>query len=795
MSVNLVIKYVYGGSKDDITKAGVHQVSQERVSKYFKDHAIQTVVKYQNIIDLLKSDGAQFYPNSVRYYDPYSEAYFRMEKDFTLELSRSSSMLSVGAPLILRLWIKGANFTLRSRITALNQRMKQFEQQLNCKFHRSDSAKSGLTLSKPPANTMGYLSPATKPIDLRYSFGPMHPNISFDLNQSLSIRPEEYRRDRRDSGSGVPMPSLGRYSEGSLYPDYYYPPSYPSRLSINAKLDIAIMYAEPLARTDGKGVYSLPDAVDYEEECNKIYETLERKEMRIHLGIEIASRENLVKVLSSNPVILHILCHGEYDKQKGKFFLCFENSNGELDPIFAEDLKDILGRVNTDIKLVFVNACHSEPVARVFTDAGIPCVIAVQSQLQIADAIARKFAQEFYNFIFDGYSIGTAFNNALVASKSPESRSCCCGHQHKQTCKWYRMAIQEDYHQAHLLHDPVCLECPRKSEHIHKMGCRWADQFMMTFGPDGWFNVELEFKTCCCEPDLPHDEVLKFIKLSQNPEESDKLVLYEPKDKGRLEFRKQNSVIEQKFPVKRLIGRNKIMYDLLKTLRGPSRFIKLVGKGGVGKTVLAKQMANYLHARNFFRNKIAILNMDKFYSLSSFLSELYSEEEFVNDIKGFCEAMKSKDALFILEKCDGFLRTHMIEFVRTLTEIADLTKSVKFLLILNQPLDLGLKEVTLEVGNLYPVDAAKLLLANTPMDKIPMKYRNIEELRKSDLFVNYKTISPQVIWLISTRLMKGQSFDKIQRELIKELGTVSEDSQCDHAIEKTLRYLICILVY
>ena len=281
------------------------------------------------------------------------------------------------------------------------------------------------------------------------------------------------------------------------------------------------------------------------------------------------------------------------------------------------------------------------------------------------------------------------------------------------------MAVKEGFSYAHLYHDPVCVDCPKKHEHIHKQACTWAQNFMEAYGPaDNWVNLESEFATCCCSPQLPHNELLKFIKVTKNPEESDKLVLYHPKEPGKILFRKPGSIIEKRFPVERLIGRNKQMYDLFKILRGHHRFVQLVGKTGVGKTALAKQIANYLYARNYFKNKIAIINMDKFYSLSSVLADLYSEEEFVNDLKGFCEAMKSKDALFILEKCDSFIETNQKELFVQLDQIVQMTMNVKFIFILNQPLQMDISIATIKVENLYPSDAAKLLLAKTPLDKI-----------------------------------------------------------------------------
>lgn len=797
MPTHVIIKYCYNsscGNPLNPSKACIHLISQSRVDSYLEKHASDKILKYEHIIDLLKADGAQFYPNKVRYYDPFAAVYVQMEKTFTFDFSKNANCFGSQSPITLYLWLKEANFALRSRLMTISQQIRKLDKQMESLLKTQESFINtpSFYYKYPSESPLGRVEIPSNLRDSRYSL-----RKSEEVPRNQIQDPSFFSFSKIDEMQRLPTSemtfSFGKTSEVMRYSRHDSMKESSSLLKSSSavrKLDIAIMYAEPLVRLDGKGIYSLPDAVDYEEECNKIYETLEDKGHAIQLSIEIASIDNFVKVLNSNPTILHILCHGEWDKNREQFYLCFENSNGELDPIFAEDLKGILDKVKPDVKLVFVNACHSEPVARVFADAGVPCVIAVQSQLQIADMIARKFAQEFYSFIFDGDSVGKAFNNALLASKSSASRSCCCAHQHKSTCAWYQMALQEGYSRAHLFHDPLCTSCPKKCEHIHKFDCTWASDFMDNFGPKGWFNSNPEFKSCCCSPDLPHDELLKFMKIAKDPEKSDNLVLFSSREPGKVYFRKQNSVIDQKFPVKRPLGRNKITYDLFKMLKSSTqRVVKLIGASGVGKTVLAKQLANYLFARNYFRNKIGIIGMDKFNSVSNFLSELFNEVEFVNDLKGFCEVSRTKDALFILEKCDSFIESNRVEFLDSLNEIIEYTKSVKFILILNRNQDLKLGETAVEVSNLLAGDAAKLLLTNTPLEKIPLKYRNIEELKNSTLFKAFKSFSPQTIWMISQKLISNQSFERIEKELINNLQKISNENESDVAIETTLRYL------
>lgn len=58
--------------------------------------------------------------------------------------------------------------------------------------------------------------------------------------------------------------------------------------------------------------------------------------------------------------------------------MAFENAKGELDEFDSKKLGSIIGsKKNMTTKLVFVNACHSLEVAKVFIEAGIPYVVAV----------------------------------------------------------------------------------------------------------------------------------------------------------------------------------------------------------------------------------------------------------------------------------------------------------------------------------------------------------------------------------------------------------------------------------
>jgi len=194
------------------------------------------------------------------------------------------------------------------------------------------------------------------------------------------------------------------------------------------------MYSEPLMKAlegNKKLSSSTGEAVNFEEEITYIKDILAFLDCQIKMVVNIATLQNLEKVIQLQPTIIHIICHGDFDVKQQKFFICFELNNGYLDKCSAEDLEKVLSRVAT--KLVFVNACHSEAVGRVFLKAGVPFVVAVQSRLKIQNEAAQEFAKTFYLNVFSGKTIRESFevaqqNTQLI--RGNDVFTCCCAHSH-----------------------------------------------------------------------------------------------------------------------------------------------------------------------------------------------------------------------------------------------------------------------------------------------------------------------------------------------------------------------------
>ena len=808
MKFKITLKYIYADynpSTNPISNI-FHHIDSEIVTQYANQNHF--ILHKSDFVELLQADGALFDPDCMRIFSEDEQAFYLLTDEFDIQIDQS-----VG-PIELILWLRPPKpFDAQAKIEALVNDVQNLIKNVNNidlqvqelqKSHKSLSEQLQTTTSQVQAITTSLPSNQSSVISSQLSSkNLLFPPLGLQRSDSkISLA-------RSDTGGLDNLPLLHQPSLQTVKSTVSsYEPSISdspmpglqkkrsfidsSKLPNVGTIDMAILYSEPLVRKVENGVEPLGDPVDFEEESNKLLEILKAKNKRIDLIFQIATKDRLVDVLAKGPSILHIICHGEYSKQEKQFYLCFEGENGELLEFFSENLRSIIEKIEiSSVKLVFVNACHSEEVAKVFVQAGVPCVIAIQSELRIADSVAQKFSQHFYNHIFDGMAIKPAFELAKVAASSMDLNTCCCAHTHKADCPWYKdLALKESFKKAHQYHEPLCLDCPKRNKHIHNGSCKWAQDFQFTYkldpfdAPSGVSDNEIW--TCCCSPELPHNESLKFKKFCQN-ELSDQMVLFANRESGVVTNKNPYSVIEQKFSVKRIMGRNREMHQLYEILTNKElKFVQLNGSEGVGKTSLVKQLANYLYERGHFRDKISIIMMEKTPSISHFKSDLYKEVPGAYDFKSFCESIKLSKILFILEKCDMLLENHKKDFIEILKQVAEAAKYTKFIIIKNEYERLQLDESLVMMRDLQPIDAAKILL-NLSYKYLKIKDRKLDDLAQRPLFQKIR-LTPQKIWCISERL-KHESLDYIESEMIfgQESSYKTKAEENEEAIGKTLQ--------
>lgn len=109
-------------------------------------------------------------------------------------------------------------------------------------------------------------------------------------------------------------------------------------------IDMVFMFADPLVVDhNGKMLeYVIPLDLDneYSNIANNLY--LTGKEFRLQK--RAMTLDSLTDVITNNPKILHISCHGSYDLKDGKkeFYISIEEKNGKEIKLYQHKLKDML---------------------------------------------------------------------------------------------------------------------------------------------------------------------------------------------------------------------------------------------------------------------------------------------------------------------------------------------------------------------------------------------------------------------------------------------------------------------
>jgi hypothetical protein len=123
--------------------------------------------------------------------------------------------------------------------------------------------------------------------------------------------------------------------------------------------------------------------------------------------VQAARFEDLrAALIAHKPHVLHISSHGEED---GSLRLEARDSRGSQG-ISKRRLLGLLTELNDNLRLVVVNACHSEVLAR---DLPPAIDVAIGMNTAVADTAAIDFAVSFYEVLADGRSVEKAFKVAL----------------------------------------------------------------------------------------------------------------------------------------------------------------------------------------------------------------------------------------------------------------------------------------------------------------------------------------------------------------------------------------------
>ena len=110
--------------------------------------------------------------------------------------------------------------------------------------------------------------------------------------------------------------------------------------------------------------------------------------------------------------MLHISCHGlniksntktigyDADAMENENFLLFETPTGEGQLISTKHLNKIIKQSLPSLDIIFLAACDSEKVGKIFLKSGARHVICVQNKKEVLDQAAIDFTATFYRQIF-----------------------------------------------------------------------------------------------------------------------------------------------------------------------------------------------------------------------------------------------------------------------------------------------------------------------------------------------------------------------------------------------------------
>ncbi|TYZ58282.1 hypothetical protein PybrP1_011925 [[Pythium] brassicae (nom. inval.)] len=143
---------------------------------------------------------------------------------------------------------------------------------------------------------------------------------------------------------------------------------------------------------------------------------------QITVCAKFANTENFRSMVTLGCRALHFSGHGD------EKHLYFEDGMGLVHPIPHSALQELFsagggGDDDSPLRLAFVSACSSAPLAHAFVACGIPHVIGVRTNQKIEDYAAIEFTRSFYLALATGKSVGASFTIAQQAvAKSPNIR-------------------------------------------------------------------------------------------------------------------------------------------------------------------------------------------------------------------------------------------------------------------------------------------------------------------------------------------------------------------------------------
>ncbi|CAI2382289.1 unnamed protein product [Moneuplotes crassus] len=438
----------------------------------------------------------------------------------------------------------------------------------------------------------------------------------------------------------------------------------------NSRLHLAFMYSSPLIREINGKTENIMQ-LDYLTEIQDIVKVCSKMEYEMKYKEEVATVSNMRSIITDGPIALHFSGHGienTYDNIGSDFYinedkgniLLLEDEQGKSYYLFEKDLTTMIQEANTDLEVVFVSSCHSQFAGKVFLNAGAKHVICIQQGEKISDRASLRFSKVFYETLFV---------------------------KHYNVCTSFRIAKEEIDKVINSTEANKFMLLTQDDDQIKSSA---AEQDMYGFASSKKrhkCNALTNFKTGCL---TNMNEIPVF---TSNPSN-----------------------------VEGFIGRQKEMYEIIKHLNN-HRLVSILGPPGIGKTSLARNLANYIKDRRKFSDGIIYLPLRGCESSQMFLTRLSliirtvcslediqrygledidksknkkngkeegveEEEDNEGKYRNFISnILRDKEALLILDNAEDPLEYDNTKFISEIQSILDSCPKLNFLLTTRKTLN------------------------------------------------------------------------------------------------------------
>ena len=554
-------------------------------------------------------------------------------------------------------------------------------------------------------------------------------------------------------GSVPPLLAEPEFSSGRDFSTYPTPPLVHMSSSLShahgyggaqEPLQLALLHAAPLVwRHEGRLApldhQSL--SLDFKAEVRAMWDMLGRTKKQVSVRFDVASSAFLGEALAMRPAALHLVCHADYDPRKrlsgaseeDSFFVGLEDAEGALDPLSLHRLRALLvPALVRSTRLVFVSACHSQPAAEAFVDAGVPHVIAVRTRLKVLDDAAALFARHLYLALVEGHTVRQAFDYA-TAQLSAVAPSLGLPNPSEEAQKFVLL--------------PEWYESPKPTGGLSDRGFSHSDG-----GREGRISSEGGMD--------PHGVPL-FASLPY----------------GTVVERNPLPDLEPPYVHKPFLGRAIALQQLVLKLgqrrQKEVRLITLHGPAGVGKSSLALAAASHLFERRWFPEGCVRVELQGCETeggvLGALAEALDMEFSSMTDVN---KALKHWKGLLVLDKCDA---AGAAGVMAPLLQKLLSTQELRVLCTARKPLRVA-GEVLFLTAPLNRKDAARLF-RELAMEGLPPPLRKSEEQLMQHPVLEALQGLPRAIWQTAPLLRQGKSMGDLELDL--RIGLDEEGNHLD----------------